>query len=270
MSGLTAIFGRAITKKCNSLPDKKVNPNSCREKCACAKALLGKEILTARDMFDELGNYNYCSAILGRVVHQNKLSRMRAQMVKQIAAIMPGYRYATARTILRHKIENYVCGVLPGESSTKSVKAVLKEFGNDNRLIKLRITERKKHSRENETCSIIPYGECKTPYHLFNPIDISGRYYRLQEVLEADDETEDDSESESSESSESEEEVLSEAPSEFFESFTATVNLKFWDNGTPYEMTMENISIDVEKCECVISFSQEDYEHFITKRQRRN
>ena len=274
MSGHIAILGRAITKRCNNLPDKKLNPNSCREKCACAKALLGKEILTARDIFDELGNYNYCSAILGRVVHQNKLSRTRTQIIAKIAAIMPGFRYATARTILRHKIENYICGMLPGESSEKCVKAVLKEFGKDNRLIKLRLTERKKHSRENEKCSIIPYDECKTPFHLFNPIDMSGRYYRLHEVIEADDETQDDSSETFSDESSETEEVPSvpapDPPSEFFDSFTATVNLKFWDRDVPYEMTMENVSIDVEKCECTISFSQEDYEHFIAKRQRRN
>jgi hypothetical protein len=197
---------------------------------------------------------------------------MRTQIIDKIAAIMPGYRYATARTILRHKIENYVCGMLPGESSKKCAKEVLKEFGKDNRLIRLRLTERKKHSRENEKCSIIPYDECKTPFHLFNPIDMSGRYYRLHEIIEADDETEDDSsETFTDESSESEEETsIPDPPSEFFESFTATASLKFWDDGDPFHIAIQNVSVDLEKYECVISFSREDYENFIVKRQRRN
>jgi len=285
-----AIFGKGISKRCHSLPDLKVmcKPGSCKcrrktkvsyEGCVCAKALLNKDILSPRDIFDELGNYNYCSGVLAKIIGSRKLSSMRNCMNDKMSTIMPDHRYATAHTILRHNLENFVYGVLPGESKSKCVRVVLEEMADeDDNIIKLSLVERRHRSHENEKCSIFPYVACMTPYELLSPIDISDRHYRLHELLEADEETEDDSsetfesevQSSDSDSDNDSDNDDSEVSSECTESFNATVNLKFWDEDVPFEMTIQNVSLDLDKCECVINFSREDYEHFTAKRQRRH
>ena len=268
-----ALFGHRTSRRCHSLPYKKVTCRigSCKcrvrtklkkEKCVCVKALLKKKKLTGNDIFDELGNYNYCNPILTKMINHKKLANMRTLLNTKLAELMPDYRYATARTILKYNLENYIYGDLPGLSSTKCIRVVLKEIAHeDDYLIKLCLTERKNRARENEKFSIIPYSGCMTPFHLLKDIKIARRHYRLHQILDKEAETEDDPSD-----SESEDDVQN----DFLDEFKATVNLKFWDNDVPYEMTMEDISIDTEKCECVIHFSREEYERFTAKRQRRH
>jgi hypothetical protein len=258
-----AVVGRSTGSKCHSLPDKKVECKigSCkcrlrqktkRQKCVCAKALLKKKILTPQDIFDELGNYKYCTPVLASLISPRKFSEMRNLLTKKIAELMPDYRYATARTILKYKLENFICGDLPEVSDKKCIRVALQEIADeDDYLIKLRLVDRK--PSEPEKFSIIPYSSCTTPFHLLYSINIASLRYRL---LENFNETESEELDDSSDSPSDEDE------------FTATANLKFWDDGIPHEMTIENISIDVEKCVCNISFSIEDYENFIAKKQR--
>jgi hypothetical protein len=92
--------------------------------------------------------------------------------------------------------------------------------------------------------TIIPYSKCEVPFNDFPDIPIARRHQFLQQEVDEVPET-----------------------SEFFEEFTATASLKFWDKYTPYDMTITDVSVDTERGECIIKFSREDYERF-SKRQR--
>ena len=157
----SAFFGKVTSRKCNSVPTDEIcktenckcmlsissgitcrhgtckcsNRKPCTVKCLCANALLKKKILSAKDIFDELGNYNYCYSVLSKITDWRRMSVTRNILNERIAAINPpDYRYATANTILKHRLQDYVCGTLPGITEKVCVNVVLTNMIKDNDL----------------------------------------------------------------------------------------------------------------------------------------